>query len=204
MYNTLLEKNIPQQNIIRYTRNDINNESNFLQNEIKPNLIILSTNLSGRGTDIKIDSELERRNGLHVILTFLPFSERIERQAFGRAGRKGENGSGQLIILSQDDIKTLRQKRKEKEENEFNYLIKVYKRRIDLFQELFEEFSNFLNKIRQRKDIDESMILDIKERWGLFLVENELEKIEKDYKDENSLIINESSFSEVRNKFTNI
>ena len=202
MYNTLLEKNIPQQNIIRYTRNDINNESNFLQNEIKPNLIILSTNLSGRGTDIKIDSELERRNGLHVILTFLPFSERIERQAFGRAGRKGENGSGQLIILSQDDIKTLRQKRKEKEENEFNYLIKVYKRRIDLFQELFEEFSNFLNKIRQRKDIDESMILDIKERWGLFLVENELEKIEKDYKDENSLIINENSFSEVRNKFT--
>ena len=201
MYNKLLEKNIPQQNIIRYTRNDINNESNFLQNEIKPNLIILSTNLSGRGTDIKIDNELERRNGLHVILTFLPFSERIERQAFGRAGRKGENGSGQLIILSQDDIKTLRQKRKEKEEKEFNYLIKVYKKRIELFQELFEEFSIFLNDIRQRKDVEESMILDIKERWGLFLVENELEKIEKDYKDESSLKINENTFNEIRNKF---
>lgn len=201
MYNKLLEKNIPSQNIIRYTRNDINNESNFLQNEIKPNLIILSTNLSGRGTDIKIDNELEKRKGLHVILTFLPFSERIERQAFGRAGRKGENGSGQLIILSQDNIETLKQKRKEKEENEFNYLIKVYKRRIDLFQELFEEFSIFLNDIRQRKNIDESMILDIKERWGLFLVENELEKIEKDYKDENSLIISENSFNEIRNNF---
>ena len=45
------------------------------------------------------------------------------------------------------------------------------------------------------------MILDIKERWGLFLVENELEKIEKEYKDESSLIINENMFSEVRNKF---
>ena len=201
MYNKLLEKNIPRQNIIRYTRNDINNESNFLQNEIKPNFIILSTNLSGRGTDIKIDKELERRNGLHVILTFLPFSERIERQAFGRAGRKGENGSGQLVIFSQDDIKTLKEKRKTKEENEFNFLIKVYKRRIDLFQELFEEFSIFLNDIRQRKNIDESMILDIKERWGLFLVENELEKIEKDYKDESSLNINENSFNEIRNKF---
>lgn len=70
MYNKLIQNNIPEQNIIRYTRNDVNNESNFLQNEIKPNTIILSTNLSGRGTDIKISSELERRNGLHVILTF--------------------------------------------------------------------------------------------------------------------------------------
>ena len=27
------------------------------------------------------------------------------------------------------------------------------------------------------------IFLDIKERWGLFSVENDLEKIEKDYKD---------------------
>ena len=201
MYHKLLNLGIPEQNIIRYTRNDINNESNFLKNEIKPNLIILSTNLSGRGTDIKINDELEKRNGLHVILTFLPFSERIERQAFGRAGRKGENGSGQLILFSQENIEELKEKRKVQEENEFNYLIKVYKKRIELFQELFEEFSDFLNEIRLRKKIDESMILDIKERWGLFLVENELEKIEKVYKDENSLIINENVFTEVRKKF---
>ena len=47
------------------------------------------------------------------------------------------------------------------------------------------------------------MILDIKERWGLFLVENELEKIEKDYKDKSSLIINEELFSETRINFNN-
>ena len=203
MYNKLIQNNIPEQNIIRYTRNDVNNESNFLQNEIKPNTIILSTNLSGRGTDIKISSELERRNGLHVILTFLPFSERIERQAFGRAGRKGENGSGQLIVYEQESYGELIQKRKIKEENEFNFLIKVYKRKIDLFQELFEEFTNFLNKIREKKKFDESMILDIKERWGLFLVENGLEKIEKEYKDESSLVINEKLFNETRNNFNN-
>ena len=203
MYKKLIQNNIPEQNIIRYTRNDVNNESNFLQNEIKPNTIILSTNLSGRGTDIKISSELERRNGLHVILTFLPFSERIERQAFGRAGRKGENGSGQLIIFDQESYEELIQKRKIKEENEFNFLIKVYKRKIDLFQELFEEFTNFLNKIREKKKVDEAMILDIKERWGLFLVENGLEKIEKEYKDETSLILNEKLFNETRNNFNN-
>ena len=201
MYNKLIQNNIPQNKIIRYSRNDIDNESNFLKKEIEPGFIILSTNLSGRGTDIKISSELEKRNGLHVILTFLPFSERIERQAFGRAGRKGENGSGQLIINAQENYDELIQKRKIKEENEFNYLIKVYKRRIDLFQELFEKFSKFLNEIREKKNIDQSMILDIKERWGLFLVENELERIEKDYKDESSLIINEKLFKETRNNF---
>ena len=201
MYHKLIQNNIPQQKIIQYSRNDIDNEKSFLKNEIQPGSIILSTNLSGRGTDIKISNELEQRNGLHVILTFLPFSERIERQAFGRAGRKGENGSGQLIINEQENYEELLKKRKIKEENEFNYLIKVYKRKINLFQELFEEFSDFLNEIRERKNVETSMILDIKERWGLFLVENDLEKIEKDYKDESSLIINEKLFEETKNNF---
>ena len=201
IYNKLLKNNIPSQNIIKYTRNDINDESTFLENEIKPNLIILSTNLSGRGTDIKISQELEKRNGLHVILTFLPYSERIERQAFGRAGRKGENGSGQLILYSQETYEKLIEKRKIDEENEFNYLIKVYKKRINLFQELFEEFTEFLNSIRGKKNVDEIMLLDIKERWGIFLVENDLAKIEKEYKDESSLIINEQLFTETRIKF---
>ena len=201
MYNVLLQDGVPANNIIKYTRNDIIDESNFLKEEIKPNLIILSTNLSGRGTDIKINNELNNKNGLHVILTFLPFSERIERQAFGRAGRKGENGSGQLIIYSQENYQQLIEKRKKNEENEFDYLIKVYKKKIDLFQELFEKFTNFLVEIRGKKNVDEAMILDIKERWGLFLVENDLEKIEKEYKDESSLIVNEAAFTETRAKF---
>ena len=201
MYNLLLQNGVNSHYIIRYSRNDVINESNFLKNEIKPNIIILSTNLSGRGTDIKISPELEQRNGLHVILTFLPFSERIERQAFGRAGRKGERGSGQLIIYSQESIEELIKKRKIDEENEFNYLINVYKRKIDLFEELFDKFTNFLNQVRKIKNVDESMLLDIKERWGIFLVENDLEKIEKEYKDERSLIINEQMFNQTRNNF---
>ena len=200
MYNLLIQKGISAENIIIYCRND-NNESDFLNKELPKNLIILSTNLSGRGTDIKISKELEENNGLHVILTFFPFSERIERQAFGRAGRKGERGSGQLFLNTQDDYDTLVNKRKIDEENEFNYLIKVYKKRIDLFQDLFEEFTEFLNEIRIKKQLDESALLDIKERWGIFLVENDLSNIEQKYKDENSLIINEQLLEETRKKF---
>ena len=56
-------------------------------------------------------------------------------------------------------------------------------------------------KLEEKKNIDEIIILDIKERWGIFLVENDLAKIEKEYKDESSLIINEKLFNETRNKF---
>ena len=200
MYKLLINNGVNSQNIILYTRND-NNESDFLSRELPKNLIILSTNLSGRGADFKISKELEENNGLHVILTFFPFSERIERQAFGRAGRKGENGSGQLFIYSQNDYDSLVKKRIIDEENEFNYLINVYKKRIDLFQDLFEKFTEFLNEIRKEKKLDEVALLDIKERWGIFLVENDLSKIEEKYKDKNSLIINEQLLQQTKNKF---
>ena len=82
MCNVLLQDGVLANGIIKYTRNDIIDERNFLKEEIKLNLIILSTNLSGRGIDIKINNELNNKNGLHDILTFLPLSERIERQGF--------------------------------------------------------------------------------------------------------------------------
>ena len=53
--------------------------------------IIVTTNLAGRGTDIKIDDELRENGGLHVCLTYFPKNMRVEEQAIGRAGRKGEN-----------------------------------------------------------------------------------------------------------------
>lgn len=66
--------------------------------ELCPGHIIISTNLAGRGTDIKISQELNNNGGLCVILSYLPNNIRVEQQAFGRAARKGQNGSGILII----------------------------------------------------------------------------------------------------------
>ena len=126
MCNLLLQDGVLANGIIKYTRNDIIDERNFLKEEIKPNLIILSTNLSGRGIDIKINNELNNKNGLHDILTFLPLSERIERQGFWRASCKRDNRNGYLIIYSQEKYQQLKEKRKKDKENEFNYLIKVY------------------------------------------------------------------------------
>ena len=194
--------------IITYTRSDIISEKEFLNDEIKPQSIILSTNLAGRGTDLKISQEVEKMGGLHVILTFMPKSERIEKQAFGRAARKGEKGSAQYVICTNDknlSIVDIINQRNKDELNEYKYLIDVYQKKVFLFEKFFERFSGKLKKIRGSSikiEQNKNLILDdIKERWALFLVQNDLSQIEKNYKDEESLNYTENEFKKCEKNF---
>ena len=198
LYQLLLNMGFPKEKLIKYTRNDIIEQQKFLNSEIQCGSIILSTNLSGRGTDIKISGSLDKKNGLHVILTFIPTSKRIEDQAFGRAGRKGENGSGRFIIYSEKPFNQLIEERDDRENKDFTFLIEVYRKKIDLFAEIFEDFSDFLKIIEKTIGHDDIAILDIKEKWALFLVKHELTDIEKEYKDEKSLEFNEQSFNLIK------
>ena len=191
--------------IIKYSRSDIISEREFLENEIDSKTVILSTNLSGRGTDIKLTRKVLDNGGLHVILTFMPISERVEKQAFGRAARKGEKGSAQYLIRSKNDFHFLIKQRDINEKNEYNYLTLVYQKKIFLFEYFFNSFSEKL-KIIRKKEMDEdkkaSIIRDIKERWSLFLVQNDLISIDKNYKDENSLKYTEEQFNESKKNFS--
>ena len=201
IYKILLDIGFEKGKIIKYTRNDINDQKNFLNDEINSGSIILSTNLSGRGTDIRISKLLEIKNGLHVILTFIPTSKRIEDQAFGRAGRKGENGSGRYILYSEKEFNQLIMERDIREEKDLTFLIDVYQKKIDLFAEIFDDFTHFLKIIEKKAFYNETVLLDIKERWALFLVENELTDIEKVYKNEKSLEFNKQLFDSLKPKY---
>ena len=174
----LIETNININDIFIYDRDDDPNQSAFLKNKIGPKKIILSTNLSGRGTDIIINEECEKNGGLHVILTFKAESERIERQALGRAARKGEQGSGLIMLLGKITYEDLKKSRDEAENQKFDYLMNNFKKRTIFFQELFETFCNELNKLKN-KNASKKQIMDIKEKWGLFLVDNNLDKMEE-------------------------
>ncbi len=170
--------------IISYTRSDIENK--FLEKEIKPNTIILSTNLAGRGTDIKINSKVKINGGLHVIITFMPYNERIELQAQGRAGRCGEKGSSITMVLSNYTYKTLETRRNRYELEQYKFLINLYTPQLDLNQKFFEIFCKRLKQIKEEnKDISKSIISDLKERWSMFILENDINSFMNDLLNEN-------------------
>ena len=66
--------------------------------------VTVATNMAGRGTDIKIDEEVARLGGLHVIGTEMHDSARIDRQLLGRCGRQGDPGSFRQFISGEDKL----------------------------------------------------------------------------------------------------
>lgn len=73
--------------------------------------VTVSTNMAGRGVDIKLGGESgERRDeiigagGLYVIGTSKNESRRIDNQLKGRAGRQGDPGKSRLFISLEDDL----------------------------------------------------------------------------------------------------
>ena len=66
--------------------------------------ITIATNMAGRGTDIKIDDEIDSMGGLHVIATQKFSSNRIDLQLYGRTARQGQNGTVQQIFSFEDEL----------------------------------------------------------------------------------------------------
>ena len=66
--------------------------------------ITVSTNMAGRGTDIKLGEGVYDIGGLHVICTELHDSARIDRQLIGRCGRQGDPGTWRQYVSLDDDI----------------------------------------------------------------------------------------------------
>ncbi|MBN1464829.1 accessory Sec system translocase SecA2 [candidate division KSB1 bacterium] len=73
--------------------------------------VTISTNMAGRGTDIRLGGadEAEKRRvvelgGLYVLGTNRYESERIDQQLRGRAGRQGDPGASRFFISLQDDL----------------------------------------------------------------------------------------------------
>ena len=73
--------------------------------------VMISTNMAGRGTDIKLGDadghggeRVASLGGLYVIGTNRHESRRIDNQLRGRAGRQGDPGSSRFFISLEDDL----------------------------------------------------------------------------------------------------
>ena len=70
----------------------------------QPGRVTVSTNMAGRGTDIKLGPGVAERGGLHVICTEMHDSARIDRQLIGRCGRQGDPGSYRQFLALDDEL----------------------------------------------------------------------------------------------------
>jgi preprotein translocase subunit SecA len=66
--------------------------------------VTISTNMAGRGVDIRLGPGVTELGGLHVIGTNRHESRRIDHQLRGRAGRQGDPGSSQFFVSRQDPL----------------------------------------------------------------------------------------------------
>ncbi|CAD8189289.1 unnamed protein product [Paramecium octaurelia] len=168
-----------------------------IQKEIGPNIIIIATNLAGRGTDLTTNEELETNGGLHVIMSFLPRNLRIQLQGFGRTGRQGKQGTAQLIVnclpnlyvgllneITSFDDAIGYFKQNTKKENYTPLDVLVYFR--DLHEQQYSDeieqemdklenedkcFQKFYQIAKSKVNIktDRPAFLALEEKWGLYL-----------------------------------
>jgi preprotein translocase subunit SecA len=66
--------------------------------------VTISTNMAGRGVDIRLGDGVAALGGLYVIGTNRHESRRIDHQLRGRAGRQGDPGRSRFFISLEDDL----------------------------------------------------------------------------------------------------
>ena len=66
--------------------------------------VTISTNMAGRGTDIKLGDGVAEIGGLYVVGTERHESRRIDRQLRGRCARQGDPGLSRFYVSFEDDL----------------------------------------------------------------------------------------------------
>jgi preprotein translocase subunit SecA len=91
-------------------KNDVD-EAPIVARAGAPGAVTISTNMAGRGTDIRLGGECEADRdhvaalgGLYVIGTNRHESRRVDLQLRGRAGRQGDPGESRFFVSLEDDL----------------------------------------------------------------------------------------------------
>ena len=114
IYSKLLETRGLKHSVLNAKQHE--KEANIIADAGKLNAITCSTNMAGRGTDIKLGGKIlngknegeknkvKELGGLFVIGTERHESRRIDNQLRGRSGRQGDQGNSIFYISLEDDL----------------------------------------------------------------------------------------------------
>ncbi len=114
IYSKLLESKKIRHSVLNAKHHE--KEAEIIADAGKLNAVTCSTNMAGRGTDIRLGGKnLEKKNeeeknkikelgGLFVIGTERHESRRIDNQLRGRSGRQGDQGNSIFYISLEDDL----------------------------------------------------------------------------------------------------
>ncbi len=102
----LLSKYLTRTGIKHHVLNAKNHEreAEIVAQAGQPGMVTISTNMAGRGTDIKLGEGVALLGGLHILGTERHESRRIDNQLRGRAGRQGDKGSSRFFLSLEDDL----------------------------------------------------------------------------------------------------
>ena len=77
-------------------------EADIVAQAGQPGSVMVATSMAGRGTDIKLTATSREAGGLHVIITELQDSSRVDRQLAGRSARQGDPGFVSEVLSLED------------------------------------------------------------------------------------------------------
>ncbi|XP_070496221.1 uncharacterized protein [Chironomus tepperi] len=194
----LIQKDIkvPKKRLLLYQRDT----ENLDIKKLEPGYVILSTNLAGRGTDIKSSEQLNNNGGLHVILTNLPDNSRIEEQAFGRTARSGENGTARMIIWTDNNkpVSKLKELRNQNELSRLDEIATYYEHFIKIEEEFFEKFQKAYKTMKDEKMPNKKVfLLNLLINWSFWLDSNS--KLLEDWKNKKSTEMLHANFEKFLN-----
>jgi len=93
--------------------------------------VTVSTNMAGRGTDIKLGPGIAELGGLHVVLTEMHDAARIDRQLSGRCGRQGDPGTYRQYLGLDDDLLKARGEKAARSPDRLSQLFRRAQRRVE-------------------------------------------------------------------------
>ncbi len=102
----LLSKHLTRAGVKHHVLNAKNHEkeAEIVAQAGQAGQVTISTNMAGRGTDIKLGEKVAELGGLHILGTERHESRRIDNQLRGRSGRQGDNGSSRFYLSLEDDL----------------------------------------------------------------------------------------------------